>query len=95
MSTAYTPNPEALIVGKHKFACEKITNQFMEKDIRFEFINDGPTFTIEASMTGIKISGDIELSTMKELQQFAELITEAWKARSSLKLKLSTSVSGH
>lgn len=89
----YTPDIENLVVGKETFKFERVENRFIENGTRLQFST--PNLGLEASMSGVKLQGFIEISTMYQLQQFAALISEAWKARDSLKLKLAKTESGH
>ncbi len=92
MSTPYRPNPDALTVGANIFEHKRIQNQFLENEVTHAFTTKG--FSLKATMSGVVMEGKIDICTMHELQQFAELMSEAWQARHSLRLTL-TNESGH
>lgn len=52
-------------------------------------------FQLKASRSGVMINGELEIEGMQELDQFAKLLSDAWKEHLRLKPKLQSSLSGH
>lgn len=68
----------------------KYTQQVEGKDAPF------PPFRIVARKDGMHFEGQsAKITDMKDLQDFAKVVSDAWKDHTSLQVKISTTISGH
>lgn len=68
----------------------KYTQQVEGKDAPF------PPFRIVARRDGVHFEGtSAKITDMKDLQEFAKIVSDAWKDHTSLQVKIATTLSGH
>lgn len=85
------------------FKKEKVSSLLGHTEVRFEQIPPeatkptSPLFTVVASSRGLYISGHMIgfIENMAELDEFAQVVSDAWVEHLKLKPKLTKTLSGH
>lgn len=77
-----------------KFGLTKIDGLDGLTKVRIRFV-DQDDFVIQADKRLVELKGTLEITSMEELQSFAEALSKAWAEHTKLKPKLTTTMSGH
>lgn len=82
-------------IGTHTFT--KTKHSGLDGKTVVGWVEDQSDFQVRATMEGVWFQGmmKMKLSTMAELQDFAELISEAWAEHAKLKPRITTSFNDH
>jgi hypothetical protein len=67
----------------------------LDGSVKVRNTSDDGHFFLEASRAGVHISGELDFTSLADLETFAKTMADTWKEHTRLKPKIETSLAGH